>query len=379
MRLVLCAEGPCEPQAALSHYLTSQPPTPSDPVHLVFGMRRTTPRLPLPLSPYFTVGTFVPGRGLRGIQPLIYHRRTYSEICRDLATGAFRPDVTIACATPAGEDGSRSLGAIVGYLGLAVQVSRILVVEEVPWLPVVSGAAQVRPADEVVVAEAGPLDKPVHFSAPFDTVDEAIAANVASLLPHNPRLALGIGRIPDALAATLGGRGDIDIITGVVTDTVRRLSETGALGGRPIRSMSVVGPRSLLDWSADDDRVELSSSTTIHDPVWLSQQDRFVCVLGALNVDTAGNVNSERVGLRPVSGRGGAPDFARGAHDSTGGLSVVALSSHDSTGRSRLLDCVDDDPSLDATIVDAVVTENGVAVFAGLAPGQRRDALQRIF
>ena len=228
------------------------------------------------------MGTFVPGRGLRDIQALTYHRRTYSEICRDLATGAFRPDVTIACTTPPGEDGSRSLGAIVGYLDLAVQASRTLVVEEVSWLPVVSGAAQVRHADDVVAAEAGLPETPVHFSAPFDAVDEAVAANVASLLPDNPRLALGIGRIPDALAAALAGRGDIDIITGVVTDTVRRLSETGALADWPIRSMSVVGPRSLLDWSAGENRVELSSSTTIHDPVRLSQQDRFVCALGAL-------------------------------------------------------------------------------------------------
>jgi acyl-CoA hydrolase len=378
VRLVLCAEGPCEPQAALSHYLASQPPTPADPVHLVFGMRRTPPQLPLPLSPYFTVGTFVPGRGLRDIQPLTYHRRAYSEICRDLATGAFLPDVTIACATPPGEDGRRSLGAIVGYLDLAVQVSRTFVVEEVSWLPVVPGAAQVRRADDVVIAEAGRPEKPARFSAPFDAVDEAIAANVASLLPDNPRLALGIGRIPDALAAALGSRGDIDIITGVVTDTVRRLSEAGALGGQPIRSMSVVGPRSLLDWSAEEDRVELSSSTTIHDPGWLAQQDRFVCVLGALDVDTAGNVNAERVGSRAVSGRGGAPDFARGAHDSTGGLSVVALSSRDATGGSRLVDRVDD-PSLDATIVDAVVTENGAAVLTGLGANQRRDALRRIF
>lgn len=142
--------------------------------------------------------------------------------------------------------------------------------------------------------------------------------------------------------------------------------------------MSVVGSRSLLDWSADEDRVELSSSTTIHDPVWLSRQDRFVCVLGALDVDIAGNVNSERVGSRAVSGRGGAPDFACGAHDSTGGLSVVALSSRDATGRSRLVDRVND-PSLDATIVDAVVTEHGVAVLTGLGPDQRRDALRPIF
>lgn len=79
------------------------------------------------------------------------------------------------------------------------------------------------------------------------------------------------------------------------------------------------------------------------------------------------NVNSEHIGSRTVSGRGGAPDFARGAHDSPGGLTIVALHSRDPRGRTRLVKELDD-PSLAADVVDAVATENGPVLLAG--PGR---------
>lgn len=205
MRVVLCAEGPCEPQAALAHYLSSHPPSRADPVHLVFGMRRTVPQLPMPPSDWFTIGTFVPGRGLRDVAPLTYHRRTYHEICRSFTVGTFRPDVVIACATPPDDRGCRSLGAITSYLDLAIRAAHTVVLEEVPWLPRVPGAPRVPRADQVVPAAPVPVEAPTHFSLPFDEVDTAVARTVAALLPDNPRLALGIGRIPDALATVMTG------------------------------------------------------------------------------------------------------------------------------------------------------------------------------
>jgi len=57
----------------------------------------------------------------------------------------------------------------------------------------------------------------------------------------------------------------------------------------------------------------LRPSTEIHEPRWLAAHPRLVCVLGALDVDMVGNVNSERAGATLVSGKGGAPDFASAA------------------------------------------------------------------
>ncbi|MDT7708278.1 MAG: hypothetical protein QOG20_3885 [Pseudonocardiales bacterium] len=379
MRVVLCAEGSCEPSAALVAYLERCPPTPDDPVHLVFGMRRTPPELPFAPSAHFTVGTFVPGRGLRGIAPISYHRRSYEGICAALVSGEFRPDVVITCATAPDDQGRRTLGGIVSYLDLAMARAGRVVVEEVEWLPYIPGSAVVPDDCEVLAVRPGPppTGATVGFSADHDDIDARVAAHVADLLPDRPRLALGIGRIPDALALALAGRGDIEVLTGVVTEAVAGMAADGALADATIRSMSVVGPPSLLTWAAGAD-LSLSSSTIIQSPSRLGAQDRFVAVLGGLTIDGAGNVNSERIGNRTVSGLGGAPDFARGAAASAGGLCIVAVRSRDPHGESRLVGVIDD-PTLDGAWVGAVATEHGAVRLTGLGRAERRRALASVF
>jgi acyl-CoA hydrolase len=378
MRTVLCAEGPVEPQSALTGYLAEHPPTTADPVHLVFGMRRSAPSLPATDETSFTVGSFLPGRGLRDVAPLRYHRCSYSEICRALGDGSFAPDVLIACATPPDSSGARSLGGVNGYLDLAVGAARTIVIEEVPWLPRVPGATQVRHADQVVPSHNQETAEQPHFSAAFDDTDLAIARHILALIPSKPRLALGIGRVSDALAHELAGRGDVDILTGVVTDAVRAMHTEGTLSSAPVRAMSVVGSLDLLRWAKESGVVELLPSTNIHEPSWLAGHERFVSVLGAIQVDRRGNVNSERIGEKPVSGRGGAPDFALGGHLSAGGLSIVALHSTERHGRSRLVPEIDD-PSIVGARIDAVVTEKGAALLSGVDAKNRNSALSRIF
>ncbi|MCW2854241.1 MAG: 4-hydroxybutyrate CoA-transferase [Nocardioides sp.] len=377
MRLVLCAEGPVEPEVALARYLREQPASAHDPVHLVFGMRRSPPPLPPSPAPGLSIGTFLPGRGLRDVDALTYHRSSYSEICRSLLDGSFAPDVLIACSTTPAYDGSRSLGGVSGYLGLVASTAPTVVLEEVPWLPHVRGAAKVEHATQVVASEAQEDRDQPHFSVAFDEVDREIAAHIARLIPRDPHLALGIGRVSDALAHALSGRNDVRITTGVVTETVRAMHDAGTLATGPIIAMSVVGPPSLLTWAASCSDVRLLPSTSVHDPAWLASHDRLVTVLGAIEVDLEGNVNCERVAGRAVSGRGGAPDFALGAHRSRGGLSIIALHS---TGRggTRLVSRLED-PSLPSSSIDAVVTEKGSAVLTGLTAPERALALRAVF
>ncbi|MFC0454103.1 acetyl-CoA hydrolase/transferase C-terminal domain-containing protein [Rhodococcus jostii] len=232
--------------------------------------------------------------------------------------------------------------------------------------------------DDVVTSRTSDSDEQPPFSAAFDAVDEAVARQVARLIPTAPRLALGIGRVNDALALQLAGRGDVEILTGVLTEAVRKMYESGAIGGATMRAMSVIGSPSLLRWAASCDDVRLLPSTKIHNPAWLSQHDRFVAVLGAIDLDCAGNINSERAGDSTISGRGGAVDFARGAHGSPGGLSIVALRSSDRNGVSRLVQHVSD-PSINSDVIDAVVTEKGSAIITHLDTDERRRALSTIF
>jgi acyl-CoA hydrolase len=378
MRVVLCAEGPVEPNIGLSQYLNEHPPHAGDPVHLVFGMRRSAPPALPDRSCGLTVGTFLPGRGLKSVPGVEYHRSSYNEICQGLADGSFAPSVVVACASAARADGTRSLGAVNGYLQRAMELAEVVVVEEVRWLPDVPGAAIVPPGAEVLPTDQLPGTRP-GFSAPPNDVDRAIARNIATLMPRYPTLALGIGRINDALSEHLAERGErLALVTGVVTDGVRLLHERVGDRSAAIEAMSVVGSDELLEWSAAAGNVHLRPSTQIHDPAWLAGHDNFVAVLGCIDIDSAGNVNSERAGSTLVSGKGGAPDFALGAHRSAGGRSIIAVPATRGGSPSRLRSLMSD-PTIPQAWVDAVATEHGAVVLEGLDAEQRHRALEQIF
>ena len=377
-RVILCAEGPYEPVAALTAYLGMHPPTLTDPVHVVFGTRRTPPPLPPEPIAGLSVGGFLPGRGLRHIERFIYHRASYDDICQAIVAGDLHFDAVIACVTPPDEYGVRSFGAVNGYLQLVVDDCPAAFVEEIAWLPSIDGAAVLRLEPVVVPSHHEQGEDQPALSAAYDSADLLIARKVIDCIPPDSVLALGIGRIPDAVATLLCVRADLQLTSGVIQPMTQRMFDCGAFGKRDIRAMSVVGPDGLLSWAANEPTVRLEPSTIIHNPRHLAEGSNFVAVLGALHIDLAGNVNSELSEHGPVSGVGGAPDFARGAHESSGGASIVAVRSTARNGGARLVKQVAA-CSVPRAHVDFVVTERGVAALAERTPAEREEALRRIF
>jgi len=114
-----------------------------------------------------------------------------------------------------------------------------------------------------------------------------------------------------------------------------------------------------------------------HDLRTLAALPRFRAVNSALAVDLWGQANLETADGQAVSGAGGAPDFARGARVSQGGLSIVALpASHGRPAQSRIVPLLDDGiVSLSRNDVDVVVTEHGTADLRGLCVHGRAEAL----
>jgi acyl-CoA hydrolase len=263
-------------------------------------------------------------------------------------------------------------------MGLAVSSATEIFVERVAWLPHVAGAICVSSPAAIFSTSASPTERQAGLARPFDENDLKIAAHALSCFPASPTLAIGIGRIPDALSTLLCERRDITLLTGVIQESARAMSAAGALGGRPVRAMSIVGDQQLLEWAAATRTVRLEPSTSVHNPHYLASQPNMVCVLGALQVDRRGNVNSETVNGRLVSGLGGAPDFARGAHRSPGGRCIIAMRSTGPSGSNLLADRVDN-VSIPGADVDVVVTELGVADLRGRSGQERQHALERIF
>ena len=216
-------------------------------------------------------------------------------------------------------------------------------------------------ADEVVPATTG--QRTSSRTSPRRTTRPTSRSLATSLelLPADPGLALGIGRVTDALADELAGRGDVDILTGVVTNAVRAMhgrghtrqsADPGDVGGR------ISGPAAL---GAESGVVEIIPSTEIHEPSWLAGHDRFV--IGARRAPGRRarqrqlRAYRRQAGLRPRW----CPDFALRRPRQPRRTSHRRAAQHRPHGRSRLVPDIAR-PEHRRRQIDVVVTENGVAI-----------------
>lgn len=369
IRRILVGEGSAEPVRglALAAALFA-----SDPCEFVFGVRRSDAGLEALDRPGCRVLAAFPGRGLaRYRQPIRHCNFSAWRIDRVLATGRLRPDALVAVARPPAPDGSRSLGTVNGCMQAAIDAAPLVIVEEDPDLPEVGGAARIPAGKPVrVLAHEAPAYRAL--SRPADAVDRACAQVLARLIPDGATLQLGVGGPIEALAPALVARRGLRIVTGALGATVRALHEQGCLReGVPMECTALVGDAALLEWAARTPALLLGPSARLHDARWLARLPCFWSVNVALGVDLAGNVNAEWAGARRISGRGGAPDFARGARRGAGGNAVVVVRADRG---ATLVERVPN-PSIPACDVAFVVCERGVADLRGKSAAQRATLL----
>ena len=293
-------------------------------------------------------------------------------------------DVMLIRVSPPDRSGYASLGPSGSYTRAGMAAAKVVLAEVDESLPRTWGdtAVHVSEIDGLVDADAPTC---TYESAPINEVSERIAAAAVGLLPKDPTVQLGIGSIPEAVAAGLAeaGLGRLRMV-GMACDRFVNLFETGALARRDVvpdpavASVELMGTRTLFDYADDNPAITVIPSTRCHDPRWLGTLPRFVSINTAVEIDLTGQVGSEMIGGRTVAAIGGSFDFFEGAHWSAGGLRIIALQSTTPDGRiSKIV------PQLAAgtavTIprhsVDAVVTEHGVARLAGLSLAERAEAL----
>jgi acyl-CoA hydrolase len=95
-------------------------------------------------------------------------------------------------------------------------------------------------------------------------------------------------------------------------------------------------------------------------------------------MDLFGQVNSEWLGGKQVGAVGGALDFGMAAQIE-GNLSVIALNSITNKGKSRIVPMLEPGPvTMQRSLVQVVVTEQGTADLRGLSVSERALALVEI-
>jgi acyl-CoA hydrolase len=276
------------------------------------------------------------------------------------------------------KDGRASLGPAAEFTPNVLRCAKRIIGIVNPRVPFVEDAPSIAMGECTEIIEQ---DEPLvtYGVRDVDPVSRKVAARVAPLIADGAALQLGLGKVPTALTSLLHDRRGLRLHSGMLSEGVMELAAAGALD-REWEHMTTMflGSASLYEWLAHPNGIRLCGCEQTHDPRRLGVIERFVAVNTALSVDLFGQCNLETAGGRALSGAGGAPDFARAARLSPGGISIVALPATSGANQnSRIVSNLGAGglATLARTEVDVIVTDEGVADLRGLSVVERAEAL----
>ena len=222
----------------------------------------------------------------------------------------------------------------------------------------------------------------------ISTVERQLGAHVAALIRDGDCLQVGGGAVPAAVAECITDRQDLGIHTELFTDWMVDLIERGCITGarKQFDTGRVVtsfcrGTQRLYDFIHENPGVEFHPIEYTNDPYRIGCLDNVVAINAAMQIDLTGQINSESLGLRQMSGTGGLVDFVRGAARSQGGRSIIALPSTALGGTaSRIVPTFEPGTAVSVLRAEAhwIVTEYGARNVRGMTLRERAQALIEI-
>jgi 4-hydroxybutyrate CoA-transferase len=310
-----------------------------------------------------------------------------NEIPRLFTSGLIRLDVAIIQTTPPDEHGFMSLGLECLTTPAAVNTARIVLAQVNDRMPRTLGDCFVHASKVTHLVEVSePL--PELEKRGFTEVEKRIGEFVASLVEDGATLQLGIGGIPDAVLASLGGKKDLGIHTEMASDGIMEAVEAGIITGarKSIHPGKVVctfalGSRRLYEYMDNNPFFEFHPSNYTNDPFIVAQNEKMVAVNSAIEVDLTGQVCSDSMGTSIYSGFGGQLDFIRGAARAKDGKPIIAMPATAKGGKlSRIVPILKPGAGVVTTRADVhyLVTEFGVAYLHGKNLRERAEALIRV-
>lgn len=227
------------------------------------------------------------------------------------------------------------------------------------------------------------------LEAPFiDETSRKIGEIIAEQIPDGACIQLGIGAIPDATGMALKNKKDLGIHTEMFTGSMVDLIECGAVNNSKKqihRYKSVTtfayGPKRMYDYVDDNPSIIFLPVEYVNNPNVISQNDNVISINACIEVDLWGQVCSESIGTKHMSGTGGQVDYARGATHSKGGKSFIAIQSTAKNGTiSKITPCLAEGAicTTNKNEVDYVVTEYGIAHLRGQTLSSRAKQLIQI-
>ena len=241
------------------------------------------------------------------------------------------PDIYVGIASMPDKHGYVSLSISNTYEMAMIKKAKIVILECNPNAPRTFGDVQIHLDDVHYVVN---VDYPIPEIA--DAVpnekDLVIGKLIAEMVNDGDCIQLGIGGIPNAVAASLYGKKNLGVHTEMLTTGMVQLAKAGVINGKckqinkgKMVAAFAMGTKELYDFIDDNPAVEILDGAWVNDPYTIMQNDNQVSINTTLEVDITGQCCSESIGSVQFSGTGGQSDTAVGAQKSRNGRSIIAL------------------------------------------------------
>lgn len=298
------------------------------------------------------------------------------------------PDIYVGIASMPDKHGYVSLSLSNTYEMKMIKAAKTVILEINPNAPRTFGDVQLHMNEIDYVVE---VDYPIPELADVEPneKDLVIGKIIADMINDGDCIQLGIGGIPNAVAASLMDKKDLGIHTEMLTSGMVKLAKAGVITGKykqihngKMVAAFAMGPKELYDYIDDNPAVAILDGGYVNDPYTIMQNDNQVSINTSIEVDLTGQCCSESIGSRQFSGTGGQSDTAVGAQKSKNGRSIIALYStamvkNPATGEREEVSKIvcqlkpGAAVSLSRNDVDYLVTEYGCASLRGTSLAER--------
>ena len=300
-------------------------------------------------------------------------------------SGALPCDVAMVQLSLPDANGMVSLGTSVDCSIAALEVASLKIGVVNPCVPFSFGdLVPLSRFDHLVYDETPLITK--DYVQPSDT-ERRIGRHCAELIPDGACLQMGIGSLPNAVAAALDGHRDLGLHTEMFADGALELIKKGIINGAAktidkgkVVASFLLGSQKVYDFVDRNPAVLMRDIQYTNDPWTISRNDRVVSINSALEIDLSGQVCADSIGTRIFSGTGGQLDFVRGAKMSKEGKAIIALASRTNKGRAKIVPILQPGAGVVTPRADIqwVVTEYGAVNLYGKSLQERARLLMGI-
>ena len=280
------------------------------------------------------------------------------------------------------EQGRVSLGTSVDCSVAAVESADIVIGVCNPNVPFAYGDLLSVDQFDYLVRDDTPLVTAA-FAEPTPT-EVLIGKNAAALVEDGDCIQMGIGALPNALAAQLGNHKHLGLHTEMFADGLLRLIKKGVIDGscKKIDTGKVVasfllGSQDVYSFIDHNENVLMRDIKYVNDPYVIRQNPHMKAINSAVEVDLTGQICADSIGTRIWSGTGGQVEFVKGATMSEGGKSITAFASQTKYGGSKIVPELHSGAGVVTPRADAhwVVTEFGAVDLYGKSLQERARLL----